>query len=67
MPHCHGNQHNKVRVTDLRARNSVMIFYARESVVAPCVGWAVWDTFKNRTALVFLEDWQLKSGHMQNI
>lgn len=29
-------------------------------MVVSCVGWAVWDAFRNITALVFLEDWQLK-------
>lgn len=66
LPHCHGNQHNKVRVADLQAHNSVMISMP-ESVRVPCVGWAVWERFKNSPALVFLEDWHLNSGHMQKI
>lgn len=36
-------------------------------MVVSCVGWAVWDAFRNITALVFLEDWQLKSRLMHNI
>lgn len=38
LPHCHGNQQNKVRVADLQAHNSVMISMPEKRLFRVWVG-----------------------------
>lgn len=65
QPRCRGNRHNKFRPADLQAHNSAMVSVLPSQRLFGAAGLAAEDTFKN--IVVFLEDWQLKLGHAQNI